>query len=316
MNHQTKQNIAQKTRLFIKKTNITQDDLSRQTNVSSEYLSHIINNKFQVKAGKGKVVEIADKYFKRLADFIGLNKETWETKPTKQITAILAYLEDARQFGTTNIIVGETGSGKTLACNLFLRKYPADTFKITVGSTDNLGDLIDKTIEALKITTGKTKSKKLRDISRKLLSMRENGHAPTIIFDESEYMKQPTLASQKELHDAVTGSAAIILIGTNQLISNIDRLRRKNKPGIPQFYRRIKFGIRRLAPIDHSYQLFLKDFDIDTKTKAFIRSIADNYGELHDVLVPVQRESKRTGEPINEAFIRKVLNLPETNLFF
>ena len=316
MDLQTKLNIADATRRFIDKTDITQDDLARQAGISSEYLSHIVNDKFSVKAGKGKSVDIAPKYFNRLAGFIGYNtqKSYWQHKPTPQLTAILAYLEDARNFGTTNVIIGETGSGKTLACELFLRTYPADTFKITVGSSDNLGDLIDKILDALKLTAGKTKSKKLRDIARKLKSMRENGQKPTLILDEAEYMKQPALASIKELHDYLYQYAAIVLIGTDQLTSNIDRLRRRNRPGIPQFYRRIKFGIRRLSPVDRTYKLFLDEMNIDNATKRFIRSIADNYGELHDVLVPVRREADRTGDTINERFIRKVLNL-QNSLF-
>ena len=103
----------------------------------------------------------------------------------------------------------------------------------------------------------------------------------------------------------------MVLVGTSQLTDKLDVLRKRNKPGIPQFYRRIKFGIRTLPSIDTSFKLFLEG--LDREVQKFIRSICDNYGEVHDVLVPVRRESERTGESITVDFICKVLELPRYN---
>lgn len=312
MKQTTKQTIANALRDYLNSKGLTQSDFAKKINISAEYISHILkeNSNFSISTGNGNTL-IADKYFTKIADFIGfeLTKTYWETKPTNQLVSLIANLQDAKDYGATNVITGDTGGGKTFGIHAFLRKNPADTFIVTVGSTDNLGDLIDKVIDQLKITTGKTKSKKLRDIAKKLRGLKENGLSPQLIFDEAEYMKQPALASMKELYDHLNKHCSIILIGTEQLIDNINTLRKKNKPGIPQFYRRIKFGIRKLPPVDRSYRLFLQDIDNDVKR--FLRSICDNYGELHDVLVPVRREAERTGEVITEAFIRKVLNLPK-----
>ena len=313
METQKKQEIAVQLSLFIEENNLTQAKVAESTGVNKSTLTHILkaNSDFTIPAGNNKVVLIADKYFEKLANFIGyqLKKSYWENKATPQFASIISILEDAKRHGATNIIIGETGAGKTHSTNLFMRQHPADTFKVTVGSTDNLTDLIDKIIDSIHITSGKSKSKKLRDIARKLRSMKEDGFTPQIMFDEAEYMKQPALASMKELYDALNTHCSIVLIGTEQLITNIDILRKKNKPGIPQFYRRIKFGIRQLPSVDRSFKLFLNDIESNA-TKKFLRQLCDNYGELHDVLVPVKRESERTGEPITEGFIRKVLNLP------
>lgn len=313
MDVKTKQIIAKKCKEYIAESGITQTDFANKTGVSKSVITHILkeNGTFTIPAGNNKVVTIADKYFNRLAEFIGYNtvKQYWKNQPTPQFTSIIANLQDAKMFGTTKIIIGETGSGKTHTINLFLRKNPSDTFLVTVGSTDNLSDLIDKTIDKLKITSGKTKSKKLRDIAKKLRSLKEDGFNPQLIYDEAEYMKQPALASMKELYDHLNKYCSIILIGTEQLIDNLNLLRRKNKPGIPQFYRRIKFGIRQLPAVDRSFKLFLNDVE-NNEVKKFLRRICDNYGELYDVLVPVMREADRTGEEITEQFIRKVLNLP------
>lgn len=313
MDNKLKQTIAIAVKKFLKDNNLKQSKFAEVTGVRQEYMTQILkeNSTFTIPAGNNKTVTIADKYFYRLSTFIGLdlNPTFWKNQATPQLTSIVANLEYAKEHGTTKIIFGETGSGKTHTINLFRRKNPIDTYIITVGSTDNLSDLIDKIIDQLKITTGKTKSKKLRDIALRLRSLKEDGQKPQLIFDEAEYMKQPALASMKELYDHLNKYCSIILIGTEQLIDNINILRKKNKPGIPQFYRRIKFGIRQLPAVDKTFKLFLNDIE-SNEVKKFLRRICDNYGELHDVLVPVKREAERTGEPITEQFIRKVLNLP------
>ena len=113
----------------------------------------------------------------------------------------------------------------------------------------------------------------------------------------------------KELYDGLIGCCSIVMMGTPQLLRNIDIMRKKDKPGIPQFYRRVKFGIRVLPDIDKSFKLFLNG--IDANLKKFLQDNCDNYGELHDVLVPAMREADRLGEPLTETLVRKILNMPE-----
>ena len=304
--------IANNCKIYLQENSLSQSEFADKTGVSKGYITHIFkyNSDFTVPVGRGKTSPIADKYFFRMAEFIGFEfvKTFWDNQATPQFTQIIANLQESKEHGTTNIIIGDTGSGKSHVVNLFLRKNPSATFVVTVGSTDNLSDLIDKIIDELKITTGKSKSKKIREIAIKLRALKDSGYKPQIIFDEAEYMKQPALCSMKELHDYLNEHCSIVLIGTDQLLTNLDVMRKKNKQGIPQFYRRIKFGIRRLPFIDKSFKLFLDDIE-DNDVKKFLRKLCDNYGELHDVLVPVRREADRTKEPITIEFIKKVLNL-------
>jgi DNA transposition AAA+ family ATPase len=309
----TKKRIALEAKLYIKENAISQTDLAVKADVRKEYMSNMFkyNSDFTVNAGNDKTVVIPDKYFDKIADFIGYSytKTYWDNQATTQFSSVIANLQESKAHGTTNVIIGATGSGKSHCINLFRRKNPSATFIVTVGSSDNLSDLIDKVIDELKLTTGKSKSKKIRDIAQKLRSLKDNGLTPQLIFDEAEYMKQPALCSMKELHDYLNEYCSIVLMGTDQLLTNLDVMRKKNKQGIPQFYRRIKFGIRQLPHIDKSFDLFLTDIE-SNDVKKFLRTICDNYGELHDVLVPVRRAADKTGEEITEQLIRKVLNLP------
>lgn len=175
---------------------------------------------------------------------------------------------------------------------------------------DNITDLLEKICDTLKIPVVNSKSKKIRAIISKLQEMKLNGAEPILIFDEAEYMKQPTLANMKELHDHLNKKCGIVLIGTDQLSAKIERLKKKNAPGMPQFYRRVKYGIRSLKSIDTHFNEFLNEVE-DKELRKFIQRECENYGEVHDVLLPAMREAERLGEPLTENLARKVLNMPK-----
>lgn len=315
MDISVKKQIANGVQKYIDSHQLTQADIAKMTGVRKEHLSNILkpDSQFLYSAGNNVTGSIPTRHFNKLAELIGFttDKVYWDIQPTEQMSNILAYLSDAKAFGYTNVIVGQTGCGKTFISKLFASKNPADVFLVTVGSSDNISDLLDKVIEALKISTSaRTKSKKLREIAKRLKELKNDGYTPVLIFDESEYMKQPALCAMKELYDILFGFCAIILIGTDQLLTNIESLRRRNRPGIPQFYRRIKFGIRVLPNIDTEFKQFLNDFE-DRSLVKFLQRNCDNYGELHDALVPSMREADRLKEPLTENLVRKVLNIPE-----
>lgn len=287
-------------------------DVSAKTGVSASYISNMRQGNYTIAAGAGNTVEVADKYFESIAELIGyrLKKTYWEPVPTAQLKRIIATLEDARQYGYTNVVIGETGSGKTFVGNIFAQSYPMDVFMVTVSSQDNIGDLLEKVCDKLHISIEKTKSRTLRAVARKMKELKRDGQKPILIFDEAEYMRQPALCNMKELYDNLNGIASIVLMGTPQLIRHLDKLRKKDKDGIPQLYRRIKFGIRPLPAIDRTFKQFLNSFSSDPAIGKFIRENCENYGELHDVLVPALREADRTGQPLTENLIRTMLNMP------
>ena len=294
---------------YMTEYSVSQNEASKRSGVNAAYIMEMRKGNYSIATG-GKTVEFSDKHFEKIAEMVGfqIRKTYWETKPTEQLMEIMSELEDAKQYGYTRTIIGDTGCGKSYAIELFRQKNPNDTFVVTVSQLDNIGDLLDKIIDLLKIAPAHTKSKKLKDIVAKLRDMKLEGALPMLIFDECEYMKQPALCAMKELYDNLNKYCAIILSGHYQLLNNIERLRKKSKDGIPQLYRRIKFGIRRLTPIDRRYTLFLDG--MDKKLSKFLQVECENYGELHDVLVPALREADRTNEPVSEDFVRRLLNMP------
>lgn len=285
---------------------MSQNEFAKQSGVNVSYISNI-------RAGNTAVgnTPIADKWYIMIAEKIGfkIEKNYWQPRETEQLLRIIPTLEDAKKYGYTRIIIGETGSGKTYGLDLFERQYPTDLFSIKVGSSDNLGDLLDKLIDKLKISTGRTKSKKIRDIIKYLKNLKNEGHNPMIAFDECEFMKVATICSIKEFYDALVGVCSIILIGTHQFLDNLKALVRKDKTGMRQFYRRVKFGIVELPSIDRNFKQFLNT-DLNTDIKKFLKENCDNYGELHDVLVPSMREADRLETTLTVNLIKNVLGMP------
>lgn len=309
MNETIKKQIKSALEAYIEEHNLTQTEVAERSGVNPAYIINIRKGIFTIKSGD-KQIPISDKYFNRLARYIGLSAEKayWQTVPTDQMKGIIAALEDAKTNGEMAVITGETGCGKTYCVNLFARKNPTDVFIVTVGASDNLSDLVDKIIAATHIPTQpRSKSARIRAVAKHMRAMSEDGQEPMIIFDESEYMKQPALCAMKELYDNLNEWCALVLIGTDQLTSNIEKLKRKNKPGIPQLYRRIRYRIRPLPAVDRTFRLFTQDLDVGLRR--WLQKNCDNYGELHDVLVPARRESERTGQPLTEDFVKMILGI-------
>jgi DNA transposition AAA+ family ATPase len=310
MNLERKQQIQKGLVAYLKEHEISQKDFSGRAGVPKEYITNIVNDNYDYSAGKDKVYQIPERHFSVIADFIDLDEKIkiWKTLPTSQLTQTIAILEEAKENAYTRVVIGETGSGKSLAKELFRRKHPTSVITVTVGSQDSLSALLDKVCKALRVPhQGRHKSQKIRDISLALQGIFHHGHKPQLIFDESEYLRPAALCSIKEFYDYLDEYCSIILIGTSQLTDEIEKLRKQDKKGIPQLYRRIKFGIRKLPSIDRTFTDFLNDIT-DRGLKTFLRRECANYGELHDVLVPSIRESKRLGEPLTLELVKTVIN--------
>lgn len=305
----TKKQIVTALEKYLAQHTMSANVFVEKSNVNEAYISGMRNGTYLV----GKT-EIAPKWFEMVADQIGfeLKKSYWHTVPTPQFSNQLSVLEDAREFGYTNVIIGETGSGKTFTAETFVKAYPQHSFMIKVGSSDNLSDLIDKILDQAKIPTAKTKSKNINGIVNFMKKLKFEGHKPTLVLDECEYMKIPTLCMMKELYDGLIGHCAIVMIGTDEFLDNLNKLTKRKKAGIRQFYRRVKFSIRSLPSINRNFDGFLDQVQ-DKALVRFLRANCDNYGELHDAMVPAMREADRTGQPLTENFVRKVLNMPEIN---
>jgi hypothetical protein len=101
-----------------------------------------------------------------------------------------------------------------------------------------------------------------------------------------------------------------VLIGTDQLLNKIERLRGKNEDGMPQLYRRFKAGKREIRSINKEtmFAPFLEKI-ADENLRRMVTGLADNYGELNDYIEPALREAGHHGEPLTENFFRMLYKI-------
>ncbi|MES2651297.1 MAG: ATP-binding protein [Bacteroidota bacterium] len=309
MNTETKQQIIKALEVYMELHKVSQSDVAKFADVNAGYLIEMRKGNTGQKVGV-KYVEFKDTYYIRIANYIGfeLNEREIETKTTTQLVEILTSLNDSKEHCEPVWIIGETGAGKTYVSQLFEKKFPSEVFSIKIGSSDNLADILTKIAEALRMDYFKgTKSNKIGLIVRRLKKIKDSGLNPQLNFDESEYMKVFTLCAYKELFDALKDICPVNLIGTPELLQNVDRAIKLNRPGIAQLFRRVKFKIKHLSGIDTKFDQFLEGIDVELKK--WLQQNCNNYGELTDVLTPCLREAKRTGNELTLPFVKMVLGL-------
>ncbi|UFK27487.1 MuB-like transposase [Elizabethkingia phage TCUEAP3] len=312
MNNATKQKIIAIAENFLDEKGYSANEFCQRFGIPANYFSFMRKGIQHIDVGDKKV-PIDDRYYRMIAVAVDYDitetEKLWKHVDTSQSTEILAKMADAKEYGLTSVIIGKTGAGKTYSSNAFVKSDPKNNIKITVGAMDNISDFLEKICDELKLPQVGSKSKKIKNIINELKRLNLNGRKPTLIFDECEYMKITTLANSKELYDHLNNNCGLIFLGAPEFLDKIERLKMKGKPGMAQWYRRIKFRITKLKDIDTRFHGFIEDIEDPGLVKLLQRE-CENYGELHDVLVPAKRESIRLSEPLTENLVRKMLNMP------
>lgn len=313
MDTSIKRQIADALKEYAKDKELSQDQLSQITGLNVSYINAILSGEFKV----GKT-EIKEAHFKRVADIVGIKmeKEYVQHINTPQFNQIYSELLDAKVTGRVKMIISSTGIGKTYTVDKFLRDQPSHTYKITLSSLYRLPDILDELCSLLNIEMSRAFSHRtrLKEMSRRLQAKKENGNLPEIIWDEAENANVATLRMLKAFYDEAHKYCSIVLIGTPQLLSKLDRMRDKDIEGMSQFYRRFKSGIREISYINKDTQFapFLEQIE-DKNLRVLLESLADNYGELTDYIGHALKEADRMGLPLTETLFKRLFGLDGGN---
>ena len=317
MKEQLKKDIAIGVALYAKKNGLSNNDVAKAADVNSGYINNILRHIFTVEIN-GKPTEIGDTHFYKLAAFAGIavKKEYWKLQYTIQFKEMISALEDAKKYPSALMIINDTGLGKSKAIDVFCKNVPQNTYRITVGDSYKLEDLITELcfkigVEVAPLAKGRIQaySLKLRldKLADKLIEIKNAGGSPLIILDEAENLKPQVLKTIKEIYDAIISHCSIVLIGTDQILDSMLNRRNKNRQAIPQLYRRFKAGIREITPLNKArdYKIFFDNYNIDPSFQILIKERCDNYGELHDFLEPVLRYADENGKTFSEDLFRR-----------
>ncbi len=311
MTEELKYQIIAAAQEYAKLNNLTNNDIATKTKINSSYLSNMFRNQFSVTV-QGKPVEIADKWFYALAEFCGLaiKKNYWPTVQTHQFLEVVSGLEAAKKSGRISVIICDTGLGKTYSVEKFVHTHPQHTYKITVSDAHKLRDVLHELLDQMNLEQGWSTAIKLRAIAEKFKELKRSGAHPIVIIDEAENLKLPVIKSLKALYDFANGYASICLIGTPQLIRQLEHMKKKDRPGIPQFCRRIKACIRYVSTA-FDFTPFYERHEVEKPLRRLLNELCDNYGELYDYLEPALREADEREEPLTAGLFRLMYNMPK-----
>lgn len=209
------------------------------------------------------------------------------------------------------MIIAPTGKGKTFATDKFVNAHPVNTFRITVGAHHKIGDILNAICELAGSPTSGDTFEKERRLAKRLAEIRRSGGEPEIIIDEAENLKVPVLQLLKSLYDRVIPFCSLVLIGTPELLTKLNKAVSRGVSGMPQFLRRWKAGIRVLPTDDGSFSEFLNPLGLERGLVKLLQQLCNNYGELHDYLEPVIREADVLGQKLTEDFFRKYHDMPK-----
>jgi len=300
LNLETKTLISDAIRTYSEAKGVSLNEIARRSGINQANISMIVNRKGDVK----------DHWYYIIAEFIGyaIKKSYWQTVETAQFKSIIAHCDDARRDGKNRILVGETGSGKTYTVDRYIQANPGNTFKIRVSAAHQLKDIIHELMTGMGLDAVGRRVTKINNIARRFQYYQLQNLEPLLIVDEAENLRLNMYSMIKAIYDQLNGICPVVLLGTQQIITQIDRLRNNNKIGMPQFYRRFKAGIRELPVIDRTYKQFL-DGIIDNELKKYLRMLCDNYGELNDYLEFALMEADRQGQDLTMGLFREIYNI-------
>jgi len=316
MQQELKTQIANGISEYAQSKGLTNNDIARLTGVNAGYISNILRHQFTNEVNN-KDVLIGDKHFHKLAQWAGLEtkKTYWHMEPTVQFTEIVSTLEDCKTECKTALLIANTGLGKTNAIDVFCKKNPLNTYRITVNSLyklvdviNDLGDLIG--IEATTIYGKRMHTYSLKNrmdkIAAKLIEQKQTGGEPILIIDEGENMEISVLKMTKGLFDIVKGHCGIVLVGTPKLLNNMLNSNGRNRTSSPELYRRFKAGLKTISPINkkRDFKPFFDRYVKDKGLQKLISMLAENYGELYDYLQPTLKECDEKGIELSEDFFR------------
>jgi type II secretory pathway predicted ATPase ExeA len=243
----------------------------------------------------------------------------WQDLPTRQSKEILNDLNSAKEEPMALMLIADTGLGKTKTIQLFKKTKPRNTFVVTVGDTFNLlttlhGIMLQMGLRPIHGNSAKHVC--INRISEKLEEIVSNGgDVPVIIIDEAENSKLNMLKAYKQLYDFVIDKCSLVLIGTDQLIHQINK--QSVSMSIPQLKRRFKAGTRKISPLNKArdfkpfFDLYIKD---NTAVQDMLLELCENYGELHDYLDPVLRFCAKRNLQLTEQIFRLHHKLPEQTI--
>lgn len=308
MNTDTKSKIIAAAKDYLEQHQMTEQALSKSAIINNAYLNGMLKGETSFNG-----TEIKDKYYLKLANFIGykVDNKVIGTEPTSEFLKLLSKLEKAKEHQEHFLFIAPTGRGKSFAIDKFHKTHPNHTYIVTVNSLMNVRDVIQELGNVLGLNLWGSPHRKQHAIVQKLRDIKMKGGKPVVVFDEGENMKLPALQALKGIYDGIKAHCGIGLIGTRQLLDLLKKLTIKDKQGAPQLFSRFKSNTCEMVGSRLGLQKhFVEKYITDAGLKQLLYELCENYREFVDYMEPVFRSANEQGVPVTEELFRIVHDMP------
>ncbi len=248
---------------------------------------------------------ISDKYYKQIANAIGLKLEKayWQHFNTFNFKQAILTFENARKNKERRGIDGNTGLGKTYAATAFKKKYPAIVTLVKCDEIANTKEFVISIAEELEVPTFGTKHKILKAVVEKLKSKDE----AFLMIDEFENSKKGIIPVIKYLADELEGVVPIVVLGIDveKMLSNAAK---KEKQGFIQVNRRWSFGWTFFnQDITEDIENICELVGIERKTVInWLKARVRDFGSLENIITAVLIEHEKSEEPITTEMLNEL----------
>lgn len=226
-----KEEISLATKKYLEQKDMSQSDFNRATSFPSDYLSKILNRKWENEYPK-------QEHFEKLADLIGFSykKKYWQHFKTDFYEEIKGVFLVAKKECKLCGVDGFTGIGKTYALERLSRESKGN-FYVKVEPSQSRLDFLENIIDTMKIKTSTRNAFKMQGLIVERLKTTKEA---LLILDECEYISKTHFDMIKTIYDNIKGSAGILIcgFGIKELIDK-KSLSTQGKKGWSQLRRRI-----------------------------------------------------------------------------
>ncbi len=148
-----------------------------------------------------------------------------------------------------------------------------------------------------------SKVKVRKAIEKRIKTLYEAGQRPILVLDEAENLKFPAWERVKSIYDNVKELCGFMIMGTPNWYLKMKLQRDKKRDIAPQIFRRFMSGLKtvHLSEVSESdVKEICKEIGInDRYVVNKICDDVDNYGDLHDTILVLQRAAAAQGCKIN-----------------
>lgn len=225
IDNSTKQQITEHLNKYVENAG-SQNKAKTQLGISIATISNMLAGNWE---------GIADQMWRRISKILGVSlDEQWQHVETAQWKAISGLFADAQYFANVYGVTAVPGSGKTYALDQY-RKINPNVFYVKCDKHTVARGLLSD----LLLTMGKNSTSACPILLYHIQLLIEKMANPVIIIDELEKVKPDTMFLFIDLYNRLKGKCGIVLLGTPNFETLIDKGVEKGRLCYNEFLSRI-----------------------------------------------------------------------------